>query len=98
MNPRRTRTAEVSTDESGAGAVLQVTVRQCAWPPPPNRTSRHHLVIRTAEKMARRGPGVSARAEALLRKYEPRLAEHRESIRRYGVDPPEISEWQRREA
>jgi len=59
-----------------------------------NRTSRYHLVIQAAQKMAARNPRVAARAEELVRKYEQKLLEHRQFIRTQGIDPPEITEWQ----
>ena len=59
-----------------------------------NRTSRYHLVIQTAEKVAKRNPAVAAKAEALIRKYEQRLREHHNYIRAEGNDPPEITNWQ----
>ena len=58
-----------------------------------NRTSRYHLVIQAAQKMAARSPKVGARAEALIAQYERKLAEHRLFIRNEGVDPPEIAAW-----
>ncbi len=58
-----------------------------------NRTSRYHIVIQAAQKMARRNPAVAARAEELVRKYEARLAAHREFICAHGIDPPEITDW-----
>ncbi|MBI2191378.1 MAG: phosphoketolase family protein [Planctomycetes bacterium] len=59
-----------------------------------NRTSRYHLVIQAAQKVAAADPGCSAHAEDLIRKYESRLREHRDFIRREGMDPPEISGWE----
>lgn len=58
-----------------------------------NRTSRYHLVIQAAQKIAARNSGASVLAETIIRKYERKLAEHREFIRKEGVDPSEISEW-----
>ena len=59
-----------------------------------NRTSRYHLVIQAAEKMAARNPQAAAKAENLIRKYKNKLREHRDFIRSEGVDPPEITNWQ----
>lgn len=58
-----------------------------------NRTSRYDLVIQTAQKIAAQNPGAAVRAEALIRKYERKIEEHREFIRDEGVDPAEISDW-----
>lgn len=58
-----------------------------------NRTSRYHVVIQAAQKLAARNPRAAGRAEELIRKYERRLAEHRRFIRAESVDPPEIADW-----
>ncbi|MDP2688971.1 MAG: phosphoketolase, partial [Deltaproteobacteria bacterium] len=58
-----------------------------------NRTSRYHLVIQAAEKLAARQPGAAALAESLVVRYERRLIDHQRFIRAEGVDPQEISEW-----
>jgi xylulose-5-phosphate/fructose-6-phosphate phosphoketolase len=56
-----------------------------------NRTSRFHVVIQAAQKMARRKPGVAAHAESLVLDYERRIAEHGEYIHAHGADLPEIT-------
>lgn len=58
-----------------------------------NRTSRYHLIIQGAQKVAARNPKLSAKAEELVVKYERKIAEHRLFIEREGVDLPEIAEW-----
>ncbi|MBI4552217.1 MAG: phosphoketolase family protein [Candidatus Latescibacteria bacterium] len=58
-----------------------------------NRTSRYHVVIQAAQKMAARNPAVAARAEEVVRTYERKLSEHRRFIDTNGIDPPEIAEW-----
>ena len=58
-----------------------------------NRTSRYHVVIQAAEKIAARNPRVAAKADALIRKYEQKLREHRNFIRSEGTDPPEAADW-----
>lgn len=58
-----------------------------------NRTSRYHLVIQAAQKIAQRRGADAAQAEALVMKYERRLLDHRAYIRDYGLDPPEIAAW-----
>lgn len=60
-----------------------------------NRCSRYHLVIQAAQKVAARNPSRSASAEALITKYERKLADHRIYIEQYGSDPPEITDWKR---
>jgi xylulose-5-phosphate/fructose-6-phosphate phosphoketolase len=58
-----------------------------------NRTSRYHLVIQAAQKIAARHPEHSAKAEELIRKYDRKLRDHREFIMSEGYDPPEIAGW-----
>jgi len=58
-----------------------------------NRTSRYHLVLQGAQKIAARNPKAAARAEELIVKYERKIADHGVFIRREGVDPPEIADW-----
>jgi xylulose-5-phosphate/fructose-6-phosphate phosphoketolase len=58
-----------------------------------NRTSRYHLMIQGAQKIAAQNPKVAAKAEELIIKYERKIAEHNLFIRREGFDPPEIAKW-----
>ena len=58
-----------------------------------NRTSRYHVVIQAAQKLAAKDPGVAAKAERLIRHYERLIVLHRRFIEREGVDPPEIAAW-----
>jgi xylulose-5-phosphate/fructose-6-phosphate phosphoketolase len=58
-----------------------------------NRTSRYHLVIQAAQKLAARNPGVAAKAEEQVVRYERKIADHHRFIREYGFDPPEITGW-----
>jgi xylulose-5-phosphate/fructose-6-phosphate phosphoketolase len=58
-----------------------------------NRTSRYHLVIQAAQKIAARNPSVASKAEALILKYERKIGEHARFIRAEGMDPEEISTW-----
>ncbi len=58
-----------------------------------NRTSRYHIAIQAAERVARRRPQSAARAEELVRRCERRLAEHRPYIEANGVDPADIADW-----
>lgn len=59
-----------------------------------NRTSRYHIVMQAAEMIAAHTPERSAVAEELIVRYSRKLLDHRAYIDRYGVDPPEISEWE----
>jgi xylulose-5-phosphate/fructose-6-phosphate phosphoketolase len=58
-----------------------------------NRTSRYHVVIQAAQKIARRHPALAARAEEVVREHERKIREHRPYIRANGIDPPEITNW-----
>ncbi|HUV41003.1 MAG TPA: phosphoketolase family protein [Sedimentisphaerales bacterium] len=58
-----------------------------------NRTSRYHLVIQAAQKVAEQNRHVAATAEQLIIKYEKKLRDHRDFIRAQGTDPPEIAAW-----
>ena len=52
-----------------------------------NRTSRYHLVIQAAEAIARAHPAEASGAEDLVRRYERKIAEHRDFVAEHGVDP-----------
>ena len=58
-----------------------------------NKTSRYHLVIQAAQKMAEQNKHVAAKAEELVNKYQRRLREHADYILATGTDPPEITDW-----
>lgn len=58
-----------------------------------NRTSRYHVVIQAAQKIAARDPLVASHAEALILKYEHKIEDHARFIRAEGMDPEEISTW-----
>lgn len=58
-----------------------------------NRTSRYHLIIQAARKIAARSPKTASLADKLVQKYEMKLIEHRLYITRKGVDLPDIREW-----
>jgi xylulose-5-phosphate/fructose-6-phosphate phosphoketolase len=58
-----------------------------------NRTSRYHVVMQAAEKIAARSPGVSSKAEDLVRRYNTKIRQHRHYIKEFGMDPPEIASW-----
>jgi xylulose-5-phosphate/fructose-6-phosphate phosphoketolase len=58
-----------------------------------NRTSRYHVVIQAAQKLAHRNPSVASRAEELIRKFEQKIEEHKRFIIENGVDPVEIAQW-----
>ena len=59
-----------------------------------NGTSRFHLAKEVFEKMAERGVMEKGVADELIQKYDKKLADHSEYIKKYGVDPEEIENWQ----
>jgi xylulose-5-phosphate/fructose-6-phosphate phosphoketolase len=58
-----------------------------------NRTSRYHIVIQAAQKIARRNPSTAAHADAIIRKYQNKIREHSEYIHTHDQDPSEVTEW-----
>ncbi|QEL16736.1 phosphoketolase family protein [Limnoglobus roseus] len=58
-----------------------------------NRTSRYHLVMQVAEKVAARRPDTQSRAEVLTRTCWDHLSDHDKYIRQHGVDRPEVVGW-----
>lgn len=58
-----------------------------------NRCSRYLLVIQAAQKIAMRNSSNAALTEALIMRYEGRLAEHRRFIDEHGMDSPDITDW-----
>ncbi|MBI4920080.1 phosphoketolase family protein [Candidatus Azambacteria bacterium] len=58
-----------------------------------NETSRWHLATEAFAKMAERGFLNGEKADNLIKKYEQKLADHREYIVKNGVDPEEIENW-----
>jgi xylulose-5-phosphate/fructose-6-phosphate phosphoketolase len=58
-----------------------------------NRTSRYHVVIQAAQKIARQHPQTAARAEEIIREHEKKIREHRPYVFENGIDPPEITNW-----
>jgi phosphoketolase len=58
-----------------------------------NRTSRYHVVIQTAQKIAANNPSVAGKAEALILEHERHIKGHANYIRAHGTDPDEVSNW-----
>jgi len=59
-----------------------------------NETSRYHLIIEAYEKLAKSQVVERGTAEAIIAKYKLKIQEHGEFIRKHGVDPDEIEQWQ----
>lgn len=58
-----------------------------------NKTSRYHLVMAAAEKLAATGRITHEQAQHVIAKYEHKIAENTEYIKANGVDLPEIDAW-----
>jgi xylulose-5-phosphate/fructose-6-phosphate phosphoketolase len=58
-----------------------------------NRTSRYHLVIQAAQKIAVNYRSDASKAETLILKYERKIEDHARFIRTHGTDPEEVSNW-----
>ena len=59
-----------------------------------NGTSRYHLAKEAFDVMKARDFLDNAKADALVKKYEEKLAAHRAYITAHGVDPEEIEHWE----
>ena len=59
-----------------------------------NRTSRYHLVIQAATRVAADWPGEASHAETIIRDCERKIREHGEYIHFTGRDPDEVSAFQ----
>ena len=59
-----------------------------------NKTSRYDLVIEAYEKLIKDKVVSSSVANEIITKYKLKLREHGEYIRKKGVDPEEIEQWQ----
>lgn len=59
-----------------------------------NGTSRYQLAKEVFVKMAGRGVIEKDSADKLIQKYDQKLADHCEYIKKHGVDPEEIENWQ----
>ena len=58
-----------------------------------NETSRYHLVLEAVVELSRLGK-IEAEQSAMIKdKYNKKLADHREYIKKFGVDPDEIENW-----
>lgn len=58
-----------------------------------NRTDRYHLALKGFEAAQEQGVITVKQAEALIQKYEEKLADHKAYIMQNGDDPEEIRDW-----
>ncbi len=58
-----------------------------------NKTSRYHLIIEAMFILSERKTVTKEAAGKIIAKYEEKIKEHGEYIRKYGVDPDEIESW-----
>ncbi|MCF7845763.1 MAG: phosphoketolase family protein [Candidatus Peribacteraceae bacterium] len=58
-----------------------------------NRTSRFHLVLDAAEKLAKQKDISRTELSAVQKNIASKIREHRQFILREGVDPPEVENW-----
>ena len=58
-----------------------------------NLASRYHLVMQAVRAVAPFNTKVAAQADGIALRYEGKLAEHHDYIRRHGEDMPEIANW-----
>ena len=58
-----------------------------------NRTSRFHLALDAAEKLAEQKNISRAKLNSIRKIIDAKLREHRKFILREGIDPPEITNW-----
>jgi xylulose-5-phosphate/fructose-6-phosphate phosphoketolase len=54
-----------------------------------NNMDRFHLVMDVIDRV----PGLARRAAVLRQSMVDKRAEHHDYVRRYGVDPPDITGW-----
>ncbi len=58
-----------------------------------NKTSRYHLAMEAFDMMAARNVLNGEKGRQLVVKYEQKLTDHLEFIKKHGVDPEEIENW-----
>ncbi len=58
-----------------------------------NLASRYHVVMQAVRAVADFNGAVAAQADAIVSRYQEKLAEHNHYIRTHGEDMPEIANW-----
>lgn len=59
-----------------------------------NQTSRYHLLMDACRFLSENGTIKKDLSEKIIDKYNQKLKEHRTFIKKFGVDPEEIENWQ----
>ena len=59
-----------------------------------NKTSRYHLVMAIFEKLASTGIIQNEEAQQIINKYQQKIDVNTDYIKEYGIDMPEIEDWQ----
>ncbi|HMP85062.1 MAG TPA: phosphoketolase family protein [Candidatus Paceibacterota bacterium] len=59
-----------------------------------NKTSRYDVLSDACNLLLKDGKISKEQSELVIEKYKNKLIEHREFIKKYGVDPDEIENWQ----
>jgi len=58
-----------------------------------NGTSRYHIVMDAANMLEKFGTISKHERDLIIEKYQIKLKDHRDYIKRHGVDPDEITNW-----
>jgi len=59
-----------------------------------NETSRYHLAIEAFKTMAEKGVVAKGESDKLIKIYKKKINDHREYVKKHGVDTEEIENWQ----
>lgn len=59
-----------------------------------NKTSRYHMVMAVFERLAETGRVSNDDARKIIVKYQQKIYDNTEYIKRHGIDMPEIDSWQ----
>ena len=59
-----------------------------------NQTSRFQLAIEALQILSRNGAIEKTKANTIIESYNQKLSDHQDYIKKYGVDPEEIENWQ----
>ncbi|HMP67368.1 MAG TPA: phosphoketolase family protein [Candidatus Paceibacterota bacterium] len=59
-----------------------------------NKTSRYDVLTDACKLLSDNGTITTDQSEKVIQKYDKKMAEHREFIKKNGIDPDEIENWQ----